>query len=53
MPDDGRLVRVLPGFYAERSFWLVPRADLYQLRRELADNDPGLWWYTGDIEQPA
>jgi DNA-binding transcriptional LysR family regulator len=33
VPQDGRLVPVLDGFFAERSFWLVAPADLYRLRR--------------------
>jgi DNA-binding transcriptional LysR family regulator len=58
VPDDGRLVPVLQGFYAERSFWLAAPTDLYRLRRvkvvwdllrDLADNNPKLWWYMGDI----
>jgi DNA-binding transcriptional LysR family regulator len=52
VPDDGRLVPALPGFFAERSFWLAAPTDLYRLRRvkvvwdmlrELADNNPRLW----------
>ncbi|MEH6436204.1 LysR family transcriptional regulator [Massilia sp. DD77] len=59
VPDDGRLVPVLPGFFAERSFWLAAPTDLYRLRRvkvvwdllrELADNNPSLWWHNGDID---
>jgi DNA-binding transcriptional LysR family regulator len=62
VPDDGRLVRVLPGFFAERSFWLAAPVDLYRLRRvkvvwdllrDLADNNPKLWWHKGDLEQAA
>jgi DNA-binding transcriptional LysR family regulator len=58
VPDDGRLVPVLPGFYAERSFWLAAPTDLYRLRRvkvvwdllrNLADNNPKLWWHNGDL----
>jgi DNA-binding transcriptional LysR family regulator len=58
VPDDGRLVPVLPGFHAERSFWLAAPTDLYRLRRvrvvwdllrELADNNPSLWREQGDI----
>ncbi|MFP5390856.1 MAG: LysR family transcriptional regulator [Gammaproteobacteria bacterium] len=33
VPDDGRLVRVLGEFFAERSFWLAAPTDLYRLRR--------------------
>jgi hypothetical protein len=55
-------VPVLPGFYAERSFWLAAPTDLYRLRRvkvvwdllrELADNNPSLWWVKGDIGRAA
>jgi DNA-binding transcriptional LysR family regulator len=62
VPSDGRLVRVLPGFHAERSFWLVAPADLYRLRRvrvvwdllrELADNNPALWWEGTDVAAAA
>ena len=54
--------RVLPGFYAERSFWLAAPTDLYRLRRvkvvwdllrDLADNNPALWWHKGDIGRAA
>jgi DNA-binding transcriptional LysR family regulator len=62
VPDDGRLVRVLPDFYAERAFWLAAPTDLYRLRRvkvvwdllrELADNNPALWWHKDDIGRSA
>jgi DNA-binding transcriptional LysR family regulator len=52
VPADGRLVPILPDFFAERSFWLAAPADLYRLRRvkvvwdmlrDLAENHPGLW----------
>ncbi len=52
VPDDGRLVKVLPGFYAERSFWLAAPTDLYRLRRvkvvwnllrDYANSQPGLF----------
>lgn len=52
VPADGRLVQVLDGFFAERSFWLVAPADLYRLRRvrvvwdllrEYADSQPALF----------
>ena len=52
VPDDGRLVPVLPGFFAERSFWLAAPTDLYRLRRvkvvwnmlrEYADSQPSLF----------
>ena len=33
VPDDGRLVRVLGQFFAERSFWLAAPTDLYRLQR--------------------
>ncbi|TXF97414.1 LysR family transcriptional regulator [Massilia arenae] len=60
VPDDGRLVPVLPGFSAERSFWLAAPTDLYRLRRvkvvwdvlrEYADSSPGL--FVQDDMQPA
>lgn len=56
VPDDGRLVPVLPGFSAERSFWLAAPTDLYRLRRvkvvwdvlrEYADSSPGLFVHGG------
>jgi DNA-binding transcriptional LysR family regulator len=62
VPDDGRLVQVLPGFYAERAFWLAAPTDLYRLRRvkvvwdllrDLADNNPALWWHNGDMRREA
>jgi DNA-binding transcriptional LysR family regulator len=62
VPDDGRLVQVLPGFYAERAFWLAAPTDLYRLRRvkvvwdllrDLADNNPALWWHSGDMGHEA
>jgi len=49
---DGRLVQVLDGFFAERSFWLVAPTDLYRLRRvravwdvlrAYADSQPALF----------
>ncbi|WP_312549476.1 LysR family transcriptional regulator [Massilia sp.] len=52
VPDDGRLVKVLPDFFAERSFWLAAPTDLYRLRRvkvvwnllrDYADSQPGLF----------
>ncbi|HAV37152.1 MAG TPA: hypothetical protein DCX52_12510 [Massilia sp.] len=52
VPDDGRLVKVLPNFFAERSFWLAAPTDLYRLRRvkvvwnllrDYADSQPGLF----------
>ena len=60
VPDDGRLVPVLPGFSAERSFWLAAPTDLYRLRRvkvvwdvlrEYADSSPSLFVQEG--MQPA
>ena len=60
VPDDGRLVPVLPGFSAERSFWLAAPTDLYRLRRvkvvwdvlrEYADSSPSL--FVQDGMQPA
>jgi DNA-binding transcriptional LysR family regulator len=62
VPEDGRLVRVLPDFYAERAFWLAAPTDLYRLRRvkvvwdllrEQADSNPGLWWHRDDIGRAA
>ena len=56
VPGDGRLVPVLPGFSAERSFWLAAPTDLYRLRRvkvvwdvlrEYADSSPGLFVQDG------
>jgi DNA-binding transcriptional LysR family regulator len=56
VPDDGRLVPVLPGFSAERSFWLAAPTDLYRLRRvkvvwdvlrEYADSSPSLFVQDG------
>lgn len=61
VPDDGRLVPVLPGFFAERSFWLVAPTDLYRLRRvkvvwdmlrEYADSQPGLFVQDGGPSPP-
>jgi DNA-binding transcriptional LysR family regulator len=52
VPGDGRLVQVLDGFFAERSFWLAAPADLYRLRRvrvvwdllrDYADSQPALF----------
>lgn len=52
VPADGRLVQVLPGFFAERAFWLVAPVDLYRLRRvrlvwdvlrAYADSQPALF----------
>ncbi|MES2149968.1 MAG: LysR family transcriptional regulator [Pseudomonadota bacterium] len=53
VPDDGRLVQVLPGeVFAERAYWLVAPVDLYRLPRvravwnvlrEYADAQPGLF----------
>ena len=52
VPDNGRLVKVLPDFFAERSFWLAAPTDLYRLRRvkvvwnllrDYADSQPGLF----------
>jgi len=59
VPADGRLVPVLPGFSAERSFWLAAPTDLYRLRRvkvvwdvlrSFADSAPGL--FVRGIEEP-
>jgi DNA-binding transcriptional LysR family regulator len=56
VPGDGRLVPVLQGFSAERSFWLAAPTDLYRLRRvkvvwdvlrEYADSSPGLFVQNG------
>lgn len=62
VPDDGRLIAVLPGFYAERSFWLAAPVDLYRLRRvkvvwdvlrRQADDNPALWWHDTDFDRAA
>lgn len=54
IPDDGRLVPVLPGFFAERAYWLGAPADLYRLQRvravwnllrEHAENNPQLFMH--------
>lgn len=61
VPDNGRLVRVLPGFQAERAFWLAAPTDLYRLRRvkivwdllrECAESHPDLF-VQGDTMQPV
>ncbi|MFL6674314.1 MAG: LysR family transcriptional regulator [Massilia sp.] len=55
--DNPRLVRVLDGFSAERSYWLAAPADLYRLQRvravwnllrEHADSNPGLFMLEDD-----
>jgi DNA-binding transcriptional LysR family regulator len=33
VPDDGRLVPVLEGFFAARTYWMAAPADLYRLQR--------------------
>jgi DNA-binding transcriptional LysR family regulator len=52
VPDDGRLVSVLAGFYAERTYWMAAPADLYRLQRvrviwnllrEHAETNPSLF----------
>jgi DNA-binding transcriptional LysR family regulator len=52
VPDDGRLVPVLDGFYAERTYWMAAPADLYRLQRvrviwnllrEHAEKNPALF----------
>jgi DNA-binding transcriptional LysR family regulator len=52
VPDDGRLVPVLEGFYAERTYWMAAPTDLYRLQRvrviwnmlrEHAENNPALF----------
>jgi DNA-binding transcriptional LysR family regulator len=52
VPNDGRLVPVLEGFFAERSFWLAAPTDLYRLQRvrtvwntlrDYADSQPSLF----------
>ncbi len=57
VPDDGRLVRVLGEFFAERSFWLAAPTDLYRLQRvravwnllrDFADRQPDLFMHAGD-----
>lgn len=61
IPNDGRLVSVLPGFFAERSYWLAAPTDLYRLQRvrtvwnllrEHADGNPQLFTH-GAAEQAA
>jgi DNA-binding transcriptional LysR family regulator len=61
IPDDGRLQLVLPGFYAERAYWLAAPTDLYRLQRvravwnllrEHADSHPHLFMH-GTAEQGA
>lgn len=61
IPRDGRLVSVLPEFFAERSYWLAAPTDLYRLQRvravwnllrEHADNNPQLFVHEG-TEQAA
>lgn len=61
IPRDGRLVSVLPEFFAERSYWLAAPTDLYRLQRvravwnllrEHADNNPQLFVNEG-TEQAA
>ena len=62
VPGDGRLVPVLPDFFAERSFWLAAPSDLFRLRRvrvvwdmlrEYADSQPGLFVNAGGVKAPA
>jgi DNA-binding transcriptional LysR family regulator len=62
VPDDGRLVRVLDGFFAERSYWLAAPTDLYRLQRvravwnllrEHADSNPGLFIHEDDAPRTA
>jgi DNA-binding transcriptional LysR family regulator len=57
VPEEGRLVRVLGGFSAERSYWLAAPTDLYRLQRvravwnllrEHADANPQLFVHSGD-----
>jgi DNA-binding transcriptional LysR family regulator len=52
VPDDGRLVPVLEGFFAERTYWMAAPADLYRLQRvrviwnllrEHAESNPALF----------
>jgi DNA-binding transcriptional LysR family regulator len=52
VPDDGRLVPVLEGFFAERTYWMAAPADLYRLQRvrviwnlvrEHAERNPALF----------
>jgi DNA-binding transcriptional LysR family regulator len=54
IPDDGRLQKVLPAFFAERSYWLAAPTDLYRLQRvravwnqlrEHADSNPQLFMH--------
>jgi DNA-binding transcriptional LysR family regulator len=60
VPNDGRLVRVLDQFFAERSFWLAAPTDLYRLQRvravwnmlrEYADSQPAL--FVHDRDEPG
>jgi len=62
VPGDGRLVPVLPDFFAERSFWLAAPSDLFRLRRvrvvwdmlrEYADSQPGLFVNAGGVKASA
>jgi DNA-binding transcriptional LysR family regulator len=58
--DDGRLVRVMGDFFAERSFWLAAPTDLYRLQRVKAvwdllrsyvDGHPALFVHTsGEVQ---
>jgi len=62
VPGDGRLVPVLPDFFAERSFWLAAPSDLFRLRRvrvvwdmlrEYADSQPGLFVNADGVKASA
>ncbi len=61
IPDDGSLQLVLPGFYAERAYWLAAPTDLYRLQRvravwnllrEHAESNPHLFMHDFSA-QPA
>jgi DNA-binding transcriptional LysR family regulator len=52
VPEDGRLVPVLAGFFAERTYWMAAPTDLYRLQRvrvlwnllrEHAEQNPALF----------
>jgi DNA-binding transcriptional LysR family regulator len=52
VPDDGRLVPLLEGFFAERTYWMAAPTDLYRLQRvrviwnllrEHAEKNPALF----------
>ncbi len=60
VPDDGRLVRVLGEFFAERAFWLAAPTDLYRLQRvravwdllrDHADRHPELFVHAPELKE--